>query len=386
MLGFGGPKVPGYEIVGPIAEGAFSLVCKGKAKADGKLVALKILNHKGSKLARKLQKTKGTLWEGELMASLDHPNIVKVYDFGREDKPEFIVMEYIDSQTASFISRSKSEGQVHEKLDLLIQAARAVEHLHGQGYLHRDLCLGNVLVTAGRKVKLIDFGLAAHHSVSQAQDWKAGTPSYMAPELIRTGQSTFSTDIYSLGVIMYEFLTGVKPVRAEHKFERMMKNLSAPVTPPRQHCAAISPELEAAILKAIAKTPQERFENMKEFLHTVVTLGIGGLTEVQLLPSGLEDGQVIDTNEQSIMAWAHSTAGIQSVEFRYSLDGENWQPIGDPMPARPGRENIFGVDWDASALPEGTKVYVKADALDHAGRTAASDVIQAVVGKIARPA
>ena len=383
ILGSGGPRVPGYEIVGPIAEGAFSLVCKGKAKADGKLVALKILNRKGCRLARKLQRTKGTLWEGELMASLDHPNIVKVYDFGRADRPEFIVMEYVESQTARFIARSKSDGQVHEKLDLLIQAARALEYVHDKGYLHRDLCSGNVLVTAGREVKLIDFGLAAHRSVSETQDWKAGTPSYMAPELIRTGQSTFATDIYSLGVIMYEFLTGVKPVRAADKFERMMKNLSAPVTPPRQHCAAVSPELETAILRAIAKEPEERFANMKEFLHTLVTLGIGGQPQAQLLPSGLDDGQVIDSNEQSIMAWAHSPAGIQSVAFHYSLDTHTWLPVGDPVPARPGRENIFGVDWDASALPEGTKVYVKADALDHAGRTASSDVIEAVVGKIA---
>ena len=125
---------------------------------------------------------------------------------------------------------------------------------------------------------------------------------------------------------------------------------------------------------------------MKEFVHTIATLGIGGGPEIQLLPSGLDDGQTIETNEQSIMAWAHSPSGIESVEFHFSLDGKTWKRIADGLHSRPGRENIFGVDWDASALAPGTKVLVRAAALDGAERTTSSEVIKAVVGTIRPPA
>lgn len=386
ILGLDRPRAPGYQVIGPLGRGGFSSVHKALRKADGETVALKILNHEGYKLARKLRKTKGTLWEGELMTQLDHPNVINVVEVGDRKKPWFIVMEYIESHTKDFIKPSRTEAAVQERLDILIQLARAVEYIHDQGYLHRDLCAGNVLVDADRKVKLIDFGLAAHQSLPMIEDWRAGTPSYMAPELIRTSRSSCATDIYSLGVLMYEFLTGTKPVSSDDSQEAMLKNLSAAVRPPRQRCEAISPELEAAVLKALAKEPGDRFADMKEFVHTIATLGIGGGPEIQLLPSGLDDGQTIETNEQSIMAWAHSPSGIESVEFHFSLDGKKWKRIGDRLHSRPGRENIFGVDWDASALAPGTKVLVRAAALDGAERTTSSEVIKAVVGTIRPPA
>ena len=291
-------------------------------------------------------------------------------------------MEYVQSYTPGLIHRCKSDWDVQRKLDVLIQVAQALEYVHEQGYLHRDLCAGNILVSQEGDVRLIDFGLSAHHTVSVLQDWKAGTPSYMAPELVRTSRSTYLTDIYAFGVILYEFVTGVKPVKAEDRYERMMRSLSVPVAPPKEHCAYVPDALDALIMRAIAKEPEERFQTMRDLVHALLSIGIGGGTQVQLLPSGVDSGHVIESDEVSLMAWAHSPLGIELVEFQYSIEKGKWKRIGDRVPARPGRENIFGVDWDASGLPEGAQVQLRAVALDRAEGATASDSITVVVGTI----
>ncbi len=383
ILGLDKSPVPGYEVIGPVARGAFSTVHKARVKESGEVVALKVLNEGGRKLARKLMKAKDTMWEGELLASLDHRHIVKVLDYGYDRKPHFIAMELLENCTPQYISCSKSLGEVQKKIDIVIQAGRALEYMHDRGYLHRDLCAGNIMVAADGEAKLIDFGLAAHEDANLVQDWKAGTPSYMAPELIRTNRSSRLTDIYSLGIILYEFITGDKPVKAAYQFERMMRNLSAPSVPPSKHCKWVTEQIDAVVLKAIAKEPEERYQSMKEFLHALVLVAIGA--EPQLMITTLKNGDVIETNEQSIMAWAYSAAGIQAVEFQLCVDGGKWQRIGDRVHARPGRENMFGVDWDPSGLPEGTAVQIRAVALDQADQIVSSQVVKVKVGKV-RPA
>ena len=139
-------------------------------------------------------------------------------------------------------------------------------------------------------------------------------------------------------------------------------------------------------MKAIAKDPAERYRSMDELIHALVSLGIGGELEVYFLPQGLTDGDVIRTSEQSIMAWAHAPAGVRHVRFEYSVDGSTWTPIGDPVPSRPGRENMFGVDWDPSHLPEGTRVLVRAVAVDRNGRQAVSEPLRATIGRIEKSA
>ncbi len=385
LFGLARSGAPGYETIEPIARGAFSTVYRARAE-DGKEVALKVLNEEGAKLARKLMKAKDTLWEGELLASLDHPHIVKVFDYGYEKKPHFIAMELLENCTREYISCSKSLGEVQKKIDIIVQVGRALDYLHGKGYLHRDLCAGNVMVGSNGDVRLIDFGLAAHMDADLVQDWKAGTPSYMAPELIRTNKSSVLTDIYSLGVILYEFVTGVKPVKADYQYERMMRNLSAPVAPPSRHCEHVPPEVDEVVMKAIAKDPAERYQTADEFVRALVRVAIGAEPQIMLLPSSVEDGAVIETPEVSLMAWAFSPVGIQAVEFQFRVAGGKWKRIGDRVTARPGRENMFGVDWDVTRLPTGARVALRALAVDNSDRVVASDRVKVKVGRIKSPA
>ena len=377
--------VPGYELIEPIDSGAFSTVHRARRTSDGLLVALKILNEEGRKVARKLKKKKkGVMWEGELMSKLSHRHIVEVIEYGDEKKPRYIVMELLENRTAQLIHACKSWGEAQRKADITVQVGRALEHVHNHGYLHRDLCAGNILVNEEGEAKLIDFGLAAPAEAKLVQDWRAGTPSYMAPELIRTGQSSCQTDIYSLGVILYELVAGVKPVKTDYQLERMMQNLGTPIVPPSRHCEHVSPALDAVIVKAIAKEPEQRYPNMKEFLHGLVTVAIGVEPQLTILPATLPDGQVIETDEHSIEAWAYSPIGIQTVEFQFRLADKKWRRISNRVESRPGRENIFGVDWDASGLPEGAKVRVRAVALDQADQALSSEAVTVVVGKIVK--
>jgi len=375
LFSLGAKSVPGYEVGDQIAEGAFSTVHRARSTSDVKTAAVKITNKKGTRLYRILEKDPNALWEGELMSSLSHPNIAEVYDYGKAGGRYWVAMELVDVKTGNYLKPPRTEAAVRERLDILIQVAQALSHVHEKGFLHRDMCLGNVLIGPNKQVKLVDFGIALPINHSPVRDSKAGTPSYMAPEVIREGITNIRSDVYSCGVVMYELMTGNKPFKAADKYQRMLKNLSTPPLPPSRYSPHISPQIDAVILKAIEKNPGDRYENMQDLCYALISTAITEGTVVYWMRGSVEDGAAVTGDEVSLMAWANSPSGVKHVQFQYSRHGKKWHNLGDPVPARPGRENVFGMDWDLRRVKRGIKVLLRAVALDGEGEEETSDAI-----------
>jgi len=257
-----GPRVKGYEIGECIFTGAFSNIYKSTHLKLGKTVALKILTESGSRIAAALEKHRTTLWEGQLLSTLDHPNIVKCVEYGT--KPTFwLAMEFIESVLREYVGRCNNREEEDALLDVMSQLISTISYLHSKGLIHRDVCLGNILVDEDQKLSLIDFGLTIPVATSVTRG-RAGTPSYMAPEMIRKWAHSELTDIYSFGVVMYELITGKKPFKGKLREQRMARSLNVmPPEPSRigRHCA---PELEELLMKCLEKDPKERFKKASE--------------------------------------------------------------------------------------------------------------------------
>lgn len=265
------PAVRGYTLLGEIGRGATGAVYRARHDALKRLVALKILSVGGEGLA-------AVLGEAEAVAKLHHPNIVQIFEVGEGDGPPYIALEYVAGGTL----RSRTEGKpqpIRASARLVETLARAVQAAHARGLVHRDLKPANVLLgladpspddEPGEDVatfgvaKIADFGLAM--KLDRDEAWgsgheMAGTPQYMAPEqaLGRGEQLGPGVDIYSLGVILYELITGRRPSAAPSVGELLHAIAEKPPVPPRQVRKAIPRDLEAICLKCLAKDPRDRY-------------------------------------------------------------------------------------------------------------------------------
>jgi len=258
----GGVAIKGYEVQGVVFEGAFSNIYRAVHKERGIPIALKILTPAGAKIASMLDKNPGTHWEGELLEMLDHPNIIKCVEYSKKP-PYWIAMEHIESQLPEHIGRCSNQREESDLLNILSQIVSAVIYLHDKGLIHRDICLGNILLDEGMVAKLIDFGLTVPLGSSVVRG-RVGTPSYMAPEMIKKWQHTESADIYSLGVVAYELITGRKPFKGELREQRMTYSLNVNPLPPSklgQYCSA---EVEQLVMRMISKDPSKRTKSGRE--------------------------------------------------------------------------------------------------------------------------
>lgn len=268
----GKPWVPGYKVGDEIFAGGFSRIYRAVQKKTNRDVALKVLNEEGVKIAGLMNNADLTLWEGELIGALDHPNIIKCYECGCEKDYYWIALEYVENHLDDYWEKSTTREQEDRALDLILQLIRAVAYVHRKGYIHRDIAMNNILVTESGVLKLIDFGLTVHQNSSVTRG-KAGTPSYMAPELIRKSRHSVQTDIYSLGVVMYELVTHEKPFKGEDAQARMVRSLNVkPPTPGSVKDVNISPELEHVITKAMDKDTEERFQTVDSIENALILL------------------------------------------------------------------------------------------------------------------
>jgi len=264
--------VPGYEILRVVASGGFSTIYKAWDEASQQAVALKVLNERGSHMAEFLDQHPDAVWEGPLATSFNHPNIIKVFNYGRHGGNYFLAMEMVNCIKTHLLRPARTEEEVGDRVRILVQAADAVDHMHNRGFIHRDLCSGNVLIDRNLTTKLIDFGLTVSKSLSDLYVGKAGTPSYMAPELIRTDKTTVQTDVYSFGVVMYELLTGKKPFKADSKFSRMVRSLNVNPAPLSRFTPVATEDLEQVVARALEKEPRDRFKSMAEVRNSLLAL------------------------------------------------------------------------------------------------------------------
>jgi len=262
-----------YQIVIRVGRGGMARVYKAYQASLDRYVALKVLH---SHLAEEEDFVKRFEQEATAIAKLRHPNIVQVHDYDTQDELYFIVMEFVEGPTlkAELVERQKQNSENGENLFAIDEISRimatlgdAIDYAHSKGMIHRDLKPGNIMFTTEGEVLLTDFGLARMVYADRQTKTGAlsGTPAYMSPEQVQGTRVDQRSDIYSLGVIAYELLTGRVPFEADTSYAIMSKHVTDSVPSPSSLNSSIDSETEQVLLKALSKDPDDRFPSAGRF-------------------------------------------------------------------------------------------------------------------------
>lgn len=263
-----------YEIIEKIGVGGMAIVYKAKDLLLNRVVTIKVLREQFASdddFVRRFRR------EAQSAASLSHPNIVSIYDVGKDGETEYIVMEYVEGQNLKELIRNYAPLSSEQSINLAIQIAEAIRHAHEHHIIHRDIKPHNILVTADGRAKVTDFGIA--RAVSAATMTHTGdiigSVHYLSPEQAKGVQTNEQSDLYSLGIILYELLTGKVPYDGETPIAIALKHLQENPVPPSKLNPRISQELENVILKAIAKASERRYQTAVEFTEDLIHLQNG---------------------------------------------------------------------------------------------------------------
>ena len=273
-------KTPPDEIAGcrpieKLAEGPMSRVYRCEDR-DGNIIVAKVLTEHGNRIAEKLSVRLGKPWEGEKAKPLTHPNVVRTIDCGKDKNGYYILMEYLPGGNFAQHLRDRAPEIMTRRLDVLIGAANGLAYVHEKGIIHRDVCPKNLMFDSEGTVKLIDFGVSIYtHDRLKQTEVRTGRPSYLAPELIRYNHFNAQTDVYAFGVMLYEAFTGQRPFAANSRDELLGLHLRAEVIAPSRIDASLNDAIDRVVLKAMAKNPAERHENMRQLLTDLIRLKQG---------------------------------------------------------------------------------------------------------------
>ncbi|MCI8660459.1 MAG: Stk1 family PASTA domain-containing Ser/Thr kinase [Lachnospiraceae bacterium] len=264
-----------YEILEQVGSGGMSEVYKAKCHKLNRLVAVKVLKEEFSNDSTFVSKFK---MEAQAAARLSHPNIVNVYDVIDEGKFHYIVMELIDGVTLKVYIARKGKLEIKESIGIAIQVAQGIAAAHEQNIIHRDIKPQNMIVSRDGKVKVADFGIARGVSAQTMTSAAMGSVHYISPEQARGGYSDSRSDIYSLGITMYEMVTGRVPFEGDNTVAIALAHLEDAIVPPSVYNPEIPASFERIILKCTAKKPENRYSSANEL--------IGDLRKALVQPEG----------------------------------------------------------------------------------------------------
>lgn len=263
-----GERIGRYQLIEQIGQGGITAVYLATDTALQRQVAIKVLH---AHLAREVEFRQRFRREVDALARLAHPNIVQIYSFDQADELIYLVQEFMDGGTlADAIRRADAQGNVIDfnyGLQIILQVASGLSYAHKQDVIHRDIKPNNILLSSSGRAAISDFGIALFLGQSSLTGIGTilGTPLYMAPEQVRAETVDARTDIYQLGAVLFEVLTGKRPFPGGSTPVLMMNIIQEPPPLPTQLNPEITPALQAVVLKALAKKPDERFQTMTEF-------------------------------------------------------------------------------------------------------------------------
>ena len=286
-----------YEIIMKIGSGGMADVYKAKDHVLNRLVAIKVLKQEYSTDATFVKKFRV---EAQSAAGLSHPNIVNVYDVGEDDGVYFIVMELVQGITLKNYIDMKGKLDIREALNISVQIASGLSAAHENRIIHRDIKPQNIIMSRDGKVKVTDFGIAKVADSTTVTTTAAGTVHYISPEQARGGYSDERSDIYSLGITMYEMVTGRVPFEGETNVAVALMHIQSEITPPRQLEPSIPVSFEKIILKCTQKKPERRYASARELiadLRKVLTHPDG---EYVIIPGAIPQGRTIVMNDNDI--------------------------------------------------------------------------------------
>lgn len=264
-----GKKLDGrYEITELIGVGGMADVYKATDLAENKVIAVKILKREYAGSEEFLRRFRN---ESKMIASLSHPNVVKVHDVGFSDKLQFIVMEYIDGITLKEYIENEGVLTWKDSVHFIIQVLRALQHAHDKGVVHRDIKPQNIMLFTDGTIKVMDFGIAksALEQACTATDQTIGTVHYISPEQARGDKTDEKSDIYSVGVMFYEMLTGQKPFDSDKPVTVAVMQMKNTPKRPRAVNPNIPAGLEEIILRAMEKDPENRYQTAADMIKDI---------------------------------------------------------------------------------------------------------------------
>ena len=262
-----------YEIIKHIGKGAFGFVILVNDKMVNEEIILKFLNPQMATDESVIQRF---VYELRYTRKITHPNVIRIYDFLTFGKSYAISMEYFDSHSLSYEVKNKLTGDFQRSIKMFIDICNGLSIAHKVGVVHRDIKPANLLVDKNNVVKIVDFGLAAAASQGDSRVTKSGilvgTPTYMAPEQVRGRKIDTRTDIYSLGIVMYEMFTGRPPFKEKDHMATLFKHVEGKATPVKEMNPAINDELNDIIMHAIHVDPTQRYQHIDELARDLQTL------------------------------------------------------------------------------------------------------------------
>lgn len=324
-----------YEIVEKIGSGGMGVVWKAKDKILDRHVALKILRPEMSEDQAFVQRFRQ---EAKAAASLSHSNIVNIYDVGQDRGLHYIVMELVEGQTLRDKLNEAGRLSVDEAVNIAIQICLGLAHAHACGIIHRDIKPQNILITNTGQVKVADFGIArALGSASNTgKSIVVGSASYLSPEQVTNQAVTAASDLYSLGVVLYEMVTGELPYTGDTPIAVAIQHVEGRIPSVRERNPDAPIELEMIISKAMAKDPEDRFQSAGEMMASLRRvrphLGIGSPDEVLLKGDDNLSGQKHEKQKKRRTSKALKILGIVVIiglglgaYFVYSFT--NWMAV-----------------------------------------------------------
>jgi serine/threonine-protein kinase len=310
-----GDSIGKYRIVGPLGSGGFGTVYLAEDTWIDKKVAIKIPHRQNIDFSELLR-------EPRLLASLSHPNVVTVLTAEKQNNTFFIVMEYVPGDTLEQIIEREGALDLARTLDYTCQICNAMDHAHRQGVIHRDLRPGNVLVTEQGMIKVADFGTSRFLEIAAHGTTVIGSPPYMAPEQFQ-GKAVFASDIYSLGVSMYQMLTGSLPYNTPSPgdLDRLMRGDLT--EPPKARNDKIPRTISDIVMKAMAPEVSGRYQRASELLDAVLAARARPVTPARRLtpdgdgraarrPAPLEVGEAAERAVDDIQARVRARQGPQA--------------------------------------------------------------------------
>lgn len=264
MLTVGTYLADRYEIVSKIGAGGMSDVYKAKDHILGRFVAIKVLRNEFSEDRSFVAKFRT---EAQSAAGLEHPNIVNIYDVGSEEGLYYIVMEYVEGITLKTYIEKKGQLSFKESVSIAIQVARGIEAAHNKQITHRDIKPQNIIISTEGKVKVTDFGIARAASSNTISSDVMGSVHYSSPEQARNGFVDGRSDIYSLGIVMYEMVTGRVPFDGDTTVAVAIQHLQEEMVPPSNYAPNLPISMEKIILKCTQKNPDRRYQTIEELLN-----------------------------------------------------------------------------------------------------------------------
>jgi serine/threonine protein kinase len=259
-------KIGKYPVIREIGRGATSRVYLGRDPFANRDVGIKLVSYEtGVKTDLQRRFRKVFMNEASLVGKLMHPHIIAIYDADVADAYSYIVMEYVDGPTLEQYCNVASLLPVERVVEIAFKCSLALEFAHRHGVIHRDIKPANILISAQGDIKISDFGVALQAEAEHTHLQGVGSPSYMSPEQVQDKELSHQTDIYSLGVVMYQLLTGKLPFIAATKASLLYQIVNIQPLPPSTHRTDISPALDRVVTRALDKEVRNRYQTWGDF-------------------------------------------------------------------------------------------------------------------------